>query len=137
MTNLDPIALTINGPHKTWWRIGSAIVLVLGLLIAYGGANGALDLDLKRSDFFFRDDGKALRIINTGTQPITIAKLSINNRKDCKASAFVAPAGEKEVDDLLPWELKIGDQFTMHSSCRVIRVEIGAKQGSQGYEFGG
>jgi len=67
MTNLDPIALTINGSHKTWWRIGSAIVLVLGLLIAYGGASGNLDLDLKRSDFFFRDDGKALRIINTGS----------------------------------------------------------------------
>jgi hypothetical protein len=136
MTNLDPIALTINGPHKTWWRIGSAIVLVLGLLIAYGGASGNLDLDLKRSDFFFRDDGKALRIINTGTQPITITKLSINNRKDCKPSAFV-PGEEKEVDDLLPREIKIGDQFTMHSSCRIIRVEISAKQGSESYEFGG
>jgi hypothetical protein len=135
MTNMDPIALTINGPHKTWWRIGSAIVLVLGLLIAYGDASGNLDLDLKRSDFFFRDDGKALRIINTGTQPITITKLSINNRKDCKPSAFVPE--EKEVDDLLPREIKIGDQFTMHSSCRIIRVEIGAKQGSQSYEFGG
>jgi hypothetical protein len=43
----------------------------------------------------------------------------------------------KEGDDLFPIELKIGDLFKVNSSCRIIRVEVSTKSGSETYEFGG
>ena len=132
MSSQDPIALTFKGQHKTWWYGGSVIAILLGLLVANGGSSGSLGLDVRRGDFFMRDDGKTLRIINSGKQPVTITKLSVNGRSDC--TLFT---GMKTGDDLFPFELKIGDRFDVNSSCRIVRVEVSSNNGSSTYEFGG
>jgi hypothetical protein len=126
MTNLDPIALTLNGPHRTWWRVGSAIVLAIGVLVAFGSSNGNLDLDVKRGNIYdIAADGKLLMITNVGRRPVTITKVVVNERPDCQINAN------------FPVELKIGEQRLMASGCHVIRVEIDAKEGTETYEFGG
>lgn len=127
MTNQDPIALTFKGPHKTWWYVGSAIVVVLGLLMASGSGNADLSLDMKRANLFdVLDDGRALYVTNTGTKPLTITKLTINGRKDCSVIGPTFPA-----------ELNIGERSLVSSNCRIIRVEVNSNAGSESYEFGG
>jgi hypothetical protein len=133
MSSQDPIALTFKGPHKTWWYAGSAIAVLFGLLVAGGSSSGHLDLDVTRSDWLRRDDGLILKAV-ISPEPITVTKLSVNGREDCKLFSVMP---NKEANELLPFELKVGDHFQLNSSCRLIRVEIGTNDGSATYEFGG
>jgi len=126
MRSQDPIALTFKGPHKKWWYGGSAAVVLFGLLVAHGGDNGNLSLEVKRGNMIdAADDGKLLAITNIGVRPLTITKVVINGRPDCAN------------DTRLPAQLDIGDRHLVFSICRVVRVEIDADEGSATYGFGG
>jgi hypothetical protein len=126
MSSHDPIALTFNGPHKAWWYGGSAVVILLGLIIASDG-NGSLNLDVKRGNIFNRaDDGELLSVTNVGQKAVTINKIVVNGRADCGVNGATFPI-----------QLNIGDQRRISSNCRIVRVEINANDGSETYEFGG
>jgi hypothetical protein len=133
MPSQAPIAPTSKRTHKTWWYAVSAIALI-GVLFAAGGGSTNMGLDVTRSDWLMRGDGRALKVVNSGTTPIIINKLSVNGREDCKLFSLLP---NKEASELLPYELKVGDQFRLNSSCQLIRVEISTKDGSATYEFGG
>jgi hypothetical protein len=127
MTNPNPDARAFNGPHKRLWYLGSVVAVVLGLLIAVGGGDADLNLDMKRANLIDAlNDGKALYVTNTGTQPLTITKLTINGRQDCRVAG-----------PTFPIELKVGERSLMSSNCRIIRVEVNSNRGSESYEFGG
>lgn len=128
MRSQDPIALTFKGPHKKWWYGGSAAVVLFGLLVAHGGDNGNLSLEVKRGNMIdAADDGQALAITNIGARPLTITKVVINGRPDCYHA----------YDSEFPTQLNIGDRHLVFANCRVIRVEIDANEGSATYGFGG
>jgi hypothetical protein len=127
MSSQDPIALTFKGPHRARWYGGSAVIIIVGLLITYSGDNEDLSFDVKRGNFFDAlDDGRVLTIVNTGARPVTITRIEVNSRPGCDAT------GPK-----LPDQLKVGDRYDLFSNCRIVRVEIDAKEGSESYEFGG
>jgi hypothetical protein len=134
MSSQNPIALLFKGPHRKWWYVGLAIAVLIGLFIAGGDSTGSLGLDVKRSDWLRRGDGLVLQVINSGTRPITVTGLSVNDREDCKLFSLLP---NKEASELLPYELKVGDQFRLNGSCRLIRVEIRTTSGSGTFEFGG
>lgn len=126
MSNQDPIALTFRGQHKGWWYGGLAIVIIVGLLRFYGGDSGDLDLEVRRGNIFDAfNDGAAATIVNTGHGPITVTSIAIDDRSDCRASSLKP----------LPTQLKVGEQLILTSNCRIIRMTVNAKEGSESYSF--
>jgi hypothetical protein len=127
MSGQTPLALTFKGPNKRWWYGGSAAVIIVGLLIAYSNDTGSLGLDVKRGNIIdAADDGQVLIVTNAGTRPITINQFVVNERSDCNA-----------LGPRLPAQLNVGERRIVSSNCRIVRVEIDAKEGSESYEFGG
>jgi hypothetical protein len=127
MSGQTPLALTFKGPNKKWWYGGSAAVIIVGLLIAYSDDTESLGLDVKRGNIIdAADDGRVLIVTNAGTRPVTINQFVVNERPDCNAWG-----------PRLPAQLNVGDRQLVSSNCRIVRVEIDAKEGSESYEFGG
>jgi hypothetical protein len=95
--------------------------------MALGNGDTDLNLDMKRANLIDAlNDGRALYVTNTGTGPITITKLTINGRPDCRVAG-----------PTFPTELNVGERSLMSSNCRIIRVEVNSNKGSESYEFGG
>jgi hypothetical protein len=91
-----------------------------------------MDLELVRRDLFdAARDGRVLELTNTGSKPVIIVGMTINDRTDCKISRFSFVDGSP----LFPSTLKIGDQVSFVSSCQIIRVMVDTDQGTETYSF--
>jgi hypothetical protein len=113
-----------------WLRIAAGIIVGGFLIIRLVGSASSPELQLTRMGAFMNDDGKAIAIVNTGTKPIKITKITINDRVDCSHSRIMGPDYEK-----LP--IQIGDKITLISSCLIVRADVETDQGSGAYSFGG
>lgn len=128
---------TASDNSKGKWRafkIFGAIAFVIILALKLAGGSNSLDLELTRRNLFdINHDGRAMDLVNTGTGPVSITKIIINDRSDCEVSElnFVNPRKS------MPWELKVGDKITLRSSCRIIRATIETDHASSTYSFKG
>jgi hypothetical protein len=134
MSSQDPIALTFNGPHKTWWYGGSAVVVLLGLLVASGGDSNSLEVT--RTDFFLPHDNAAIVVTNVGNKLIKITSMTVNDRDDCKVNQlFPLQIFDPNQPPSFPVELKIGDKTQFFSGCSTVRTTITTDNGSFTYSF--
>jgi hypothetical protein len=128
-----PPAPSVNTkPKKKWrWlRIIAGIIVGGLLIIRLVGGTSSPELQLTRMGAFMNDDGKAMAIVNTGTKPIKITKITINDRADCSPSRIIGPNYEKS-------PIQIGDKITLISLCLIVRADVETDQGSGTYSFGG
>lgn len=102
---------------------------MIGLL----GSLNSPKLEMRRLGAFLADDGKALELLNVGTEPLTVLKMGINDRADCTVKRL------SWTDDSSPFpgQLKVGDKLMVMSSCRVIRASVETDHGSNTYSFTG
>jgi hypothetical protein len=128
---LPPIA---SKPKRRWgWlKVAAAIVIGTLLVLRLLGSYNPIDLELVRRDLFdAARDGRVLEVTNTGSNPVRLTSMSINDRPDCSISRL------SFVDDspVYPSTLKIGDRLSLVSSCQIIRVTVDTDQGSRVYSF--
>jgi hypothetical protein len=128
-----PSVPNANAKPKSKWRwlriLGGIIVGGFLIIRLVGNANSP-DLELTRLGALMNDDGKAIAIVNTGTKPIKITKITINDRVDCAPSRIMGPDYEKS-------PVQIGDKITLISSCLIVRADVETDQGPGTYSFGG
>lgn len=114
MSSQDPLALTFNGPHKVWWYVGTAVVVIFAFLIDSGSDNNSLKVLYENN---------LLKIQNVGVKPVHLQDIVINDRKDCR---FVnaTPLGNI---------LNVGDSILLVSECEAVRVTITTDDGPRTY----
>jgi hypothetical protein len=81
------------------------------------------------------DGGKALDITNVGSTPITITKITINDRADCPIHFAFNDDITKQPNP--KGKLDVGEKATYSSSCRIIRAKVETDQGSETFSFQG
>jgi hypothetical protein len=103
-------------------------LILIAVILAVNESSG-VKLELTRRNMFdILEDGRAIEIVNAGTKPIKIAKIIINDRADCSAEPFGGY-------DYKTTAMKVGDKFTVVSSCLIIRANVETDQGSETYSF--
>lgn len=109
--------------YTVWiWIIGAAVTLV-------GLPGPASDLQVKRYNAWMDGDRASLEVINTGTGPVRINAVSVNDRSDCSPHRLLEAA-------FSPIELKVGERALLFSSCSIVRVTLRTDKGSETYHFG-
>lgn len=74
--------------------------------------------------------GTILSIQNVGDAPITITRIDINGRSDCKLRT-----GILGLYDFQQTVLKIGDTAVWNGNCNIVRATIVSNNGTNAYEF--
>jgi len=132
-TSPPPLPTAATKPKAKWWKFAVAIlaggVLLLRLLASI---SDTVDLEVRRIDFMFKDDGLVLEITNVGKKTISITGVVANDRDDCKLKKLVFVQG---LDQSYPIPLKIGEKQSFSGSCRVVRATVDTDQGSNTYNF--
>lgn len=127
-----PIPPQATKRRSTAWRwLALALAVVAGIVLVLsvvGSLTSSSPLEVVRNDWLVIDDGKRLRIVNVGSKPIKIVKVTVNERDDCRVWRF-------HDADYVPVDLKVGDRLNLFSGCRVIRALIHTDQGAQAYSF--
>jgi hypothetical protein len=133
--NLQPPSSTIAKPKRKWRWLKFLVGTVAATFLAISllGIYNSPKLEVRRQGAILSDDGKVLEVINVGSKPITLIKIGVNERSDCKISRFSLVNDSSP----LPAELKIGDKLMLISSCRIIRTTFDTDQGSSTYSFSG
>jgi hypothetical protein len=117
-----------------WLKIGAGIVAVVFAAIRLLGTNSP-ELELTRAEMWPGDGGKALDITNVGSKPITITKITINDRADCSVHFAFNDDITKQPNP--KGALDVGEKATYSSSCRIVRARVDTDQGSESYSFAG
>ena len=94
------------------------------------------------------DYSNVVMVTNTGSKPVTIKGVTVNDRPDCKAwtnevGGTVVKGGAMSPDlrvgaerKFVPKELKVGDHLmVLIDGCNVVRAEVETDQGSGTYTF--
>jgi hypothetical protein len=91
----------------------------------------------KNSNSFF--------VVNSGSKPILILGVKINDRSDCKTGTALGSGSMTGVLTFVPRELKVGDQMLVYNrlganssfddGCKLIRAEVETDQGSKTFTF--
>lgn len=109
------------------------VVLVVALLafVFVGAADASLDLKVE-----FKADNTGMIgvfVTNTGNKPITIRKITVNNRREC-TDAYQFLVNALGVPPL-PQTLGVGDKTGTISACQVVWVRVDTDRGSEDYDF--
>lgn len=121
----DPTAPLVQTKKWRWWHFLLAALGAIILLSMFRG--GSLDLRVSVNP----REPTWVQIVNSGTKPIEITSVKINDRDDCRVRTMttnIAPA-------FVPFTLDIGDGDTIVGNCRVLRITVVAKSGTATYEF--
>jgi hypothetical protein len=97
-----------------WVLLGLVGLVTIAVLLDETGPQ----LEVRRVDNSFNDDGQGLEVTNIGTGPITIKTVHVNERAEC----LVAPFPFRAVD--FPMTLPVGEKVTLMGNCRTIRTTI-------------
>jgi hypothetical protein len=114
----------------------SFVSSALGLVATIGITSMAAADDLKvwRERF-----PRAIMVQNIGGAAVTINKIVVNDRSDCKGWPFdpvaVASGQDFEGKGPMPHTLQIGDKVTIATSCDVIRARFDTDKGSFTYSL--
>jgi hypothetical protein len=143
-----PPALPSTKPKDRWrWlKIIVGICVALFLAVSLLGISNSPKLELRRIGAYLADDGKMIEITNVGTKPVTITKVTINDRSDCSVQTLAQvfdstgrmASGAKpdaKNDQFSSSTFKVGDKVSYASSCRVIRATVDTDQGTGTYSF--
>jgi hypothetical protein len=137
MSNMSappPIPSVASKPKSKWRWLKIAIGTIAAGFLAIGilGSYNPVDLELVRRDLFdAQHDGKVLEMTNTGSKPVKLIRITINDRPDCTIYrlSFV------DNSPLFPATLKIGDRVALASSCQIVRATVETDLGSNSYSF--
>jgi hypothetical protein len=134
MSAPPPIPSVASNPKSKWRWVKIAIGTIAAGFLAIGivGSYNPVNLELVRRDLFdAQHDGKVLEITNTGSKPVKLIRITINDRPDCTIYrlSFV------DNSPLFPSSLKIGDQVTLAGSCQIIRAAVETDLGTNTYSF--
>lgn len=131
--NSPPPTPTESTKPKSKWRglkIAAGILLGVVLVFKLVSSSSSVELELTRK----YSDGTVVEIINVGSTPIKITKVTINDRPDCTIRLFDPLKDSKGV----PADLKVGDKVELWStSCRIVRANVETDKGSRTYTFSG
>jgi hypothetical protein len=127
-----PLPSVATKPKATWWKFLIAAFAVAFLLLRLLASVNTVDLEVRRIDFMFNDDGKVLDITNIGKAAINITGVTANDRDDCKLKKLVFVEGQ---DPSYPIPLKVGETQRFSGSCPVVRATVETDQGSNTYSF--
>jgi hypothetical protein len=86
------------------------------------------------------DGSNSVILVNTGSKPVTIKGVTVNDRSDCKtATTYFDIKDGRVLGENFKFEstkLKVGDKLPVYiRGCNVIRAEIETDQGSVTYTF--
>jgi hypothetical protein len=131
-----PLPVPNLNPKRKWGWLRITLIIVVGIIffLKILGSSHSLDLELTRKGYLFNDDERGVEIVNVGTAPVTITKIIVNDRDDCKidlAGLFADPNQRPS----LPVELKVGDRLAFGSSCQIIRANVQTGDASETYSF--
>ena len=81
-----------------------------------------------------------IEIVNVGTSPTKISKLTVNNRDDCPVSYYppyreFKGLGHNPVQKFNYEELKVGETMKVMGECNMVRIGITADKGTATYTF--
>jgi hypothetical protein len=120
-----------------WWKIPVGIFTAL-VILAVIGSDDTLELRVERGRGSF--GAGMLGIQNTGSQPITITKVAINNRDDC---APTMADTQTDSNGRITYNrkainrqtLKVGEVLLVSSTCSIVRATILSDHGTATYTF--
>lgn len=144
-------------------KIFVGIIFIIGVIIALSFLDGgtlSLDVTTTEPGLPFTQ----LNLKNTGTTPIIIKDVVVNDRPDCSTIATPDatqrslhsndelhqlwmhgvslpvdtsdPSKKQDINSLKTLEIKIGDSYTVISPCNsIVRVNVVTDQGSATYTF--
>jgi hypothetical protein len=70
-------------------------------------------------------------VTNTGSKPIEIKSVVVNDRKDCDVGGGFMPG----LGAFRPQTLKVGDRTLVNSMCNIVRVTFETNRGTGTYTF--
>jgi hypothetical protein len=115
-----------------WLKIVIGVIAAGFLVLRILGSYNSPDLELVRRDLFdAARDGRVLEITNSGSSPVQITRVRINDRADCTIARLSFIEGESP----FPLTLKVGDELSLMSSCQIVRATVATDQGSETYSF--
>lgn len=100
---------------------GILVAIFIAVLVLVAGSANDLGLKLQV------DPVGQLWIWNTGSGPVNILDLTINDRPEC----FTLGMGNQ-----IPQTLRVGDHGLWWSGCGIVRVNVRTDRGSETYTFG-
>ena len=109
--------------------VAMAVALLAFMLV--GTADASLDLKVE-----FKTDNTGMIgvfVTNTGNKPITVRKITVNNRREC-TDAYQFLVNALGVPPL-PQTLGVGDKTGAISACQVVWVKVDTDRGSEDYDF--
>lgn len=131
-----PTPVSVTAAHSREFRLRVSIAIAPILMISLTACADPIRLQLTRKDMWPGDGGKAVEIVNTGSKPINIKKVTINDRTDCPATLFTINDNLiKDSQANFTGPIKVGDKITYFSSCRIIRTTVETDQGTETYSF--
>src|ERR1700722_9690626 len=145
---LPPLPSDSAKPQSKWLWLKIIVGIVAGLFLITSliGITNSPKLELVRKGAWMGNDGHAVEITNVGTKPITITKVTINDRSDCSVQTLAqvfdsngrSASGAKpdpKNDQFSSSTFNVGDRVSYISSCRVIRATVDTDQGTGTYSF--
>jgi hypothetical protein len=112
----------------------SFVSSALGLVATIGITSIAVADDLK---VWREKNPRAVMVQNIGGGAVTINKIVVNDRPECRGWPFdpVAVASGKDFEGKgpMPHTLQIGDKVTIAASCDVVRARFDTDKGSFTY----
>ena len=137
MSALPPLPSVASKPTSKWRWLKIAIGIIAAGLLAIGlfGSYNPVNLELVRRDLFdAQHDGKVLEVTNSGTKPVNLLRITINDRSDCTVYRLDAILGNSK--PLFPSTLNVGDRLSISGSCQIIRATVEMDLGAKTYSFG-
>jgi hypothetical protein len=128
-------ATAYKNEKKFFWVLGAVGAAIALLVLAYAiGTDVELDVRVTSGNF--------INITNVGSTPLTIRKISINERRECLAGSFMEQLARMEghsefrdKNNSLPRKLQVGDDMQVGSDCTVVRITFDTDLGSATYTF--
>jgi hypothetical protein len=74
-------------------------------------------------------------VTNSGSKPITIQSITVNERKDCTSNSMLRDLSVMFGGGVFPVKLGVGDSTRIAAGCTVVRVLIQSDRGSETYDF--
>lgn len=74
-------------------------------------------------------------VTNSGSKPITIQSITVNERKDCTSNSMLRDLSVMFGGGVFPVKLGVGDSTRIAAGCTVVRVLIQSDHGSETYDF--
>jgi hypothetical protein len=120
-----------------WWKIPAGIFTALAILAVIGG-DDTLDLRVERGGGSF--GAGMVGIQNTGSQPIIITKIAINNRDDCAPTMADTQTDSRgrityNRKAVNRHTLRVGEAILVSSTCSIVRITIVSDQGTATFTF--